>query len=155
MLTLQDFDILLLTQQFCWYFYPRYITNGKSKTYQLYHFPKEPSKIFQVQLNILPKLYWCFAAISRKHQKWAIFDNLMTIILGANMITRQKTSLFSSTIWALSVDISFFYFKTLKIQFHGVLFLHYVLVCKMHTCLPKMTFSSLLTQICFFDVKFC
>ena len=36
-------------------------------------------------------------------------------------------------------------FKTFKIQFHGVPSLHYVLVCKIHIYMPKITLSSLLT----------
>ena len=41
--------------------------------------------------------------------------------------------------------ISFLHFKTFKIQFCGVPFLHYVLVCKIHIYMQKMTLSSLLT----------
>ena len=41
--------------------------------------------------------------------------------------------------------ISFLHFKTFKIQFCGVPFLHYVLVFKIHIYMQKMTFSSLLT----------
>ena len=41
--------------------------------------------------------------------------------------------------------ISFLHFETFKIQFCGVIFLHYVLVCKIHIYMQKMTLSSLLT----------
>ena len=50
--------------------------------------------------------------------------------------------------------ISFMHFKTFKIQFHGVCPLHYVLACKIHIYLPKMTLSSLLTWMSFFYTKF-
>ena len=56
----------------------------------------------------------------------------------------------SSTCWY----ILFLYFKILKLQFHDVPPFHYVMVCKTHTYILKMTFSSLLTQISFFYVKF-
>ena len=70
------------------------------------------------------------------------------------MITRQMTPFFficssSSIRWY----ISFLHFKTFKIQFCGVPFLHYVLVCKIHIYMQKMTLSSLLTQISFFYIK--
>ena len=41
--------------------------------------------------------------------------------------------------------ISFFHFKTFKIQFCGVPFLYYVLVCKIHIYMQKMTLSNMLT----------
>ena len=51
--------------------------------------------------------------------------------------------------------ISFLYFKTFKIQFLGVLLpLHYILVCKIHIYMPKMTLSSLLTLIFVLCIKF-
>ena len=49
---------------------------------------------------------------------------------------------------------SFLNLKTFKIQFLGVPLLHYLLVCKIHTYMPKITLSSLLTQISFFYRKF-
>ena len=55
-------------------------------------------------------------------------------------ISKNKKSFFliyssSSIRWS----ISFLYFKTFKIQFYAVPPLHYVLVCKIHICMPKMT----------------
>ena len=41
--------------------------------------------------------------------------------------------------------ISFLHFKTFKVQFCGVPCFHYVLVCKIHIYMQKMTLSSLLT----------
>ena len=54
------------------------------------HFLKELNKIFQV--------HFAKTVISRKHRKLAIFDNLMTITLGVNKITRQMTKFFSSNL---------------------------------------------------------
>ena len=68
------------------------------------------------------------------------------------MINRRMSPFFSSTLWTLFVGI--FYFKTFKIQLHGVPSLHYVLVCNMHSYTPKVTLSTLLTQISFFYVNF-
>ena len=59
------------------------------------------------------------------------------------MITRKMTPFFSSTLRVLFVGI-----------FHLVPPLHYVLVCKIHMYIPKMTLSSLLTWISFFYIKF-
>ena len=45
---------------------------------------------------------------------------------------------------ALSVDISFFHFKTFQIHSHDVSPLHHVLVRKIHIYMPEITFSNLL-----------
>ena len=53
-----------------------------------------------------------------------------------------------STIYSLSSNrwyISFPYFNICKIQFIGVFAFHYVLVCKMHVYMPKVTLPRLLT----------
>ena len=71
-------------------------------------FLQEFNKIFQKDLNILPKLTLMFAVISRKYKKWAIFNILMTITLRENMLTWQMILFFSSTLWALSVSIFHF-----------------------------------------------
>ena len=54
-----------------------------------------------MHLSILQNCDWHFVAISRKYKKWAITDNLMTIPLGVNMITKQMIPFFSSTLWVL------------------------------------------------------
>ena len=62
------------------------------------------------------------------------------------MITRQNDPIFficSSS--SIRCYISFLHFKTFKIQFCGVPFLHYVLVCKIHIYMQKMTLSNMLT----------
>ena len=89
------------------YFYPQYLTNRNSKAYQPYHFLKELSKIFQVHLNILPKL-WLIFCCCRKQKKLAIFDILVTITLGVNMDTRPMSPFFSSTFWALFISVFHF-----------------------------------------------
>ena len=62
------------------------------------------------------------------------------------MITRQNDPIFFHLLFELYLlVISFLHFKTFKIQFCGVPFLHYVLVCKIHIYMQKMTLSSLLT----------
>ena len=40
--------------------------------------------------------------------------------------------------------ISFLHFKTFKIQFHGIITLHYVQACKIHIYMPRNTLLSLL-----------
>ena len=40
--------------------------------------------------------------------------------------------------------ISFLHFKTFKIQFHGIITLHYVQACKIHIYTPRKTLLSLL-----------
>ena len=55
---------------------------------------------------------------------------------------------------SIRCSISLTCFKTFKIQFHGVPPLHYVLICKIRTYLLQMTFSSPLTWISFFYIKF-
>ena len=62
----------------------------------------------------------------------------------------NQTYYLSSIRWSISLTC----FKTFKIQFHGVPPLHYVLVCKIRTYLLQMTFSSPLTWISFFYIKF-
>ena len=58
------------------------LANGSSEPKK--PFLKEPNKIVQKNLNVLPKLYWLFAVISRKYKSWAIFDILMTITSKVN-----------------------------------------------------------------------
>ena len=60
------------------------------------------SKIFCLNCD------WCFAVISRKYKKWAIFDIFVTVTLTVNMIDRQMIPAFSSTLWAISVGIFYF-----------------------------------------------
>ena len=142
---------LLITVFFCWlssffkYLYPQ-----KGKHINPTIFWKTSIRSFRCTY-ILAKLWLIFCCYQQKIQKWIIFDISMTITLRVNMITRQMTPLFSSTLWALSVDIfRFLHFKTRKIQFP----LHYVLVCKLQICKPKITFLSRLTYISFFYIKF-
>ena len=47
-----------------------------------------------MHVNILSKLRLTFCWHPQKYKKWAIFDILMTITLGVNMITRQMTLIF-------------------------------------------------------------
>ena len=47
-----------------------------------------------MHVNILSKLRLTFCWHPQKYKKWAIFDILMTITLGVNMITRQMTLFF-------------------------------------------------------------
>ena len=48
---------------------------------------------------------------------------------------------------------SLLHFKIFKIQFCGVPFLHYILFCKIHISMQKMTLSNLLKYISFFSIK--
>ena len=84
-----------------------------------------------------------------KHEPF--FDILMTITLRVNMITRKMTPFFSSVLQALSIGIFNFSFKDLQ---NLSPLLHFVLFCKIHIYMPKITLSSLLTWISFLYVKF-
>ena len=115
----------------------------KSKSYELYPSLQELVKIFHMYLNIVPKLWQIVFSYQQKILKNSHFDILKTIPLAVNMITRQMTPFFSSTLWDLSIGM--FHFKTYKIQFHGSFLLCSSLVCKIHICMLKKTFSRLLT----------
>lgn len=96
-----------------------------------------------MQLIILPKLWLIFLLSSEKNiKKYTISDIILTIM---------------STLGALFVGMFFKTFsrdfKKFKIQVHGVPILNYVLVCKMHLYMPKMTLSSLLTLVLIVCIK--
>ena len=56
-----------------------------------------------------------------------------------NMIIRQMNPFFIYYLNFICWYISFLHFRTFEIQFHWVLFLLYVLVCKIsYFCMPKM-----------------
>ena len=116
------FLYFLLTQQFFWYFYPQYLMNSNSKTYSPYHFWKNSVRSF-------------FAAICKKYKKWAIFEILVTITLGVNMITGKMTPFFSSALRA-SPSLVYFISAFPGLQFHEVphciIFwsVKYILPCK-------------------------
>ena len=96
-----------------------------------------------MQLIILPKLWLIFLLSSEKNiKKYTISDIILTIMssLGALFV-----GMFFKT---FSRD-----FKKFKIQVHGVPILNYVLVCKMHLYMPKMTLSSLLTLVLIVCIK--
>ena len=67
-----------------------------------------------------------------------------------NMINRQMTPFFSSTLSALSVGIFNFYISRTQNSVSGVPSLHYVLVCKIHIYVQKVTLWNLLTNIFLF-----
>ena len=82
----------------------------------------------------------------------------MTITRRVNIITRQMTPFCPSTLSALSVGIFHFYIS-MRSKFSSMgslLPLLYVLVCKIHIHMQKMTLSSLLTlKSIFYKKKFC
>ena len=123
-----------------------YLANGGSESNNSQHFLRELNKIFQMHINILSKLWLSFFWHKQKIQKCAIFDILMTITRGVNMVTRQMTPFSASTLWALSVGIFHFCIsRPLKFSSMGSLpTLYYVLICKIHIYMPKITLSSLL-----------
>ena len=89
-------------------------------------------QIFQMHLNILSKLWLICCWHQQKIQKWATFDIFITITREVNMITRQMTPFFLSTLWALSVCVFHFCIsRSSKFSSMGSLpLLYYVLVCK-------------------------
>ena len=95
-----------------------------------------------MHLNVLP-------AKNTKHESF--FDILMTITVEVNMITRKITPFFKSNLQALSIGIFNFSFQDLQ---NWVPPLHFLLLCKIHIYMPKMTLSSLLTWISFLYIKF-
>ena len=64
--------------------------------------------------------------------KWAIFDILMTITLGVNMITRKMTPFFHLLFEVYSLVYFIFVFQDLQNSVPWGHPLHYVLVCKIH-----------------------
>ena len=71
--------------------------------------------IFQMHLQILPKLPLIFLLLSAENTKnLARFYILVTITLGVNMIARQTILLFSSALLTLSVGI--FYFRISRLS---------------------------------------
>ena len=84
-------------------------------------------------------------SLAENKKKWAIFDILMAITLGVNMITRQMTHF--SFIFSPSSILWYFIFACPGIQ-NSFLWgpsLRCALVCKIHIGTSKMTFSGLLT----------
>ena len=116
---------------------------------------KKCNKIFQVRLNILPKLQLIFCFQQQKiqktihfwhftgHNSWSKYDNQ----------TNDPIFLIYS-LSSISWSFSFSNFQTFKIHLSGVSPLHYVLVCKIHIYMLKITLSSLLTQIFYFYEQF-
>ena len=114
--------------------YLQYLTTVTSKTINHTIFWKNSIRsfrciyIFQVHLYMLAKLWLIFSVISREYEIWAIFNILIILTVGVNMIT-ILTSFLSSTISALSVSyISFLDLKIFKMQFRRVIPFHYILV---------------------------
>ena len=72
------------------------------------------------------------------------------------MITRQMTIFSASTLWALSIAIFHFcILRPSKFSSLGSLSpLRFVLICKTHIYIPKMTLLSLLTYTSFFYKNF-
>ena len=96
-----------------------------------------------ISSELLFLLWLFFVVISRKYKTWAIFDILMTIAIGINIINRQMNQFFQLLLKLYF--ISFPHFNSFKIQVQRILPLHYVLLCIIKTYMSKMTFSSLLT----------
>ena len=91
--------------------------------------------------------------VSAKNKKRSHFSHFNDHNSRVNMITKQMTPFFSSTRRALFTGIFIFAFLDLQ---NSVLWdppLHYVLVCKIHIYMPKMTLWSMLKQISFFYIK--
>ena len=101
-------------------------------------------------------MIWFFVGISRKYKKWTIFDILTTITPGVNMITRQMTIFSPSTLWALFIGI--FHFRILRpskfSSLESLSPLRFVLICKIHIYIPKMTLLSLLRYTSFYYKNF-
>ena len=98
-LKIQGFGIFMLTQQ-PWYFYPQYLTNSNFKV----------SYFANILINFLLP-----SAENTKNEPF--FDILMILTLAINIMIRQMTLLFSSTLWALSIGIFQFY---ISVQLYGV-----------------------------------
>ena len=112
----------------------------------LNYFLKELKTIFQVHLNILPKLGLVFCCYQQRIWKIRHFWHSKDHNFESKHDKYTNDCIFliyflGSVRW----PISFLHFKTLKIQFHGVPLLHYVLVCKIHIYMPNKTLSNQLT----------
>ena len=88
------------------------LANGSSESNNPQNLIRWLNEIFQMQLNIFTIFIYFyivagfFSVIGRKYKEWAIFDILMTITPGVNMMTKEMTRFFSST---LSVAIFHFW----------------------------------------------
>ena len=100
-LRIKIFKKLLSQQQYQNLLFLRicYPTKGSLESSNPQHFLKVLNKIFQMSLNILPKLRLIFAVISRKCKKNERFLRIF-----------HSGSLFSQTLWPLSVFIFHFCF---------------------------------------------
>ena len=93
--------------------------------------------------------------LQQKIQKMSHFWHFNDRNSGSKYDNKTNDSFFSHLLLKLYPwYISFLHFKTYKIQSHRVPLLHYVLVCKTQTYIPKMTLSRLLTWMSSFYVKF-
>ena len=106
-----------------------------------------------MHLNIFLKQRIFFAVINQKCEKCTIFNILMIITLGVNMINRQMPHFSHLLLSSIHWYTSFSHFKNFKIQFHAHP-LHHVMVCQIHIYMIKMTISNLLKKISIFYVKF-
>ena len=99
---------IALNQLVFLYFYPQYLTYGNSKAYQTYHFLKELNNIFQVHLNILPKLWLMFCCYQQYIQKMSHFWPFNDHNSRSKNYKYTNDAIFSSTFWARSVAIFHF-----------------------------------------------
>ena len=131
---------------------------GSSEANIPHHFLKDLNKIFQMHVNILPKLWLIFCCHLQKIQIMSNFwhsNNYNS--RGKHDKWTNKWPHFSHILYELYISI--LDFKTFKTQSHGasLLFwkfssppLHYFLVDKIHIYMSKMTVLSLLTKLSLF-----
>ena len=111
-----------------------------------YNFLKELDKIFQMPLNILPKLWVTLCCHQQKIQKmsshfWRVYDHNF----GSKHDNQTNDPIFLFVLWALSFGIFHFRIsKPSKFSSMGPPFA-YVLVCKIHIYMLKMSLSRLST----------
>ena len=130
-LKIDDLGIFLLTRQFILILIQS-ISHRRGQLQKTPNFLEELNSTFQGYLNILPKLWLTFC---RKYKKRAISIVVMTITPLRLLFELYPLVYFISAL------------QDLQKKVHGVPPLHFVLVCKTHTYVPKMTLSNLLTYI--------
>ena len=86
-----------------------HLANGSSDPNNPQNILKEVNKMFQMSLNVLSKLLLILCCHQQKIQKLTQFSHFNDHeTLEVNMITRQMTPFFSSTLWVLSFGIFHF-----------------------------------------------
>ena len=105
-----------------------------------------------MHLNISLKLWLIFCCHQQKIVKMSHLWHFNDHNSESKHDNKTNDPIFSSTLWALSAVI-FYFCISRPSKFNSMGSPLYLLVCKVHVYVLKMTLSSLLTKISFFYIK--